>query len=84
MFLCCRYAPIGLCCLITGKIMSIENLASTAKSLGMYMITVLVGLFIHACITLTLLFFVITRRNPLKFVRGMSQALITGLATASR
>ena len=79
-----RYAPFGLMCLIAGKIMSIENLANTAKSLGMYMLTVIVGLLFHACVTLSLTLFLITKRNPLKFFHGIFQAWITGLATASR
>ena len=78
------YAPFGLMCLIAGKIMSIDDLGKTAMSLGMYMLTVIVGLIFHACVTLSLSFFIITRRNPLKFFHGIFQAWITGLATASR
>ena len=71
-------------CLIAGKILSIDDLGKTAMSLGMYMLTVIVGLLFHACVTLSLSFFIITRRNPLKFFHGIFQAWITGLATASR
>ena len=71
-------------CLIAGKILSLENLAKTAEQLGMYMITVITGLIIHAVGTLSLMYFVITRKNPFKFFKGMLQAWITALGTASR
>ena len=64
--------------------MSVPDLGKTASQLGLYMLTVILGLLIHACGTLTLIFFVITRKNPLKFFRGLFQAWITALATASR
>lgn len=51
--------------------------------LAMYMFTVLLGLGIHALITLPLLFFVLTKKNPFTFMRGLLQAWITALGTAS-
>uniref|UniRef100_A0A1B6LEI8 Amino acid transporter n=2 Tax=Graphocephala atropunctata TaxID=36148 RepID=A0A1B6LEI8_9HEMI len=77
------YSPFGIMCLIAGKIMGIANLASTAQQLGMYMVTVIVGLMIHAIITLPTIYFVITRKNPAVFFRGMLQAWVTALGTAS-
>lgn len=71
-------------CLIAGKIMGIANLASTAQQLGMYMVTVILGLMIHAIITLPAIYFMITRQNPAVFFRGMLQAWVTALGTASR
>lgn len=49
-----------------------------------YMITVLLGLFIHGVIVLPLLLLLLARRNPIKYVYGMAQALVTALATSSR
>jgi len=77
------YSPVGILCLITGKILEIHDLAETARMLAMYMITVLLGLAIHALITLPLLFFVLTKKNPFTFMRGLLQAWITALGTAS-
>ncbi|KAH8031676.1 hypothetical protein HPB51_019805 [Rhipicephalus microplus] len=45
------YSPFGIMSLIIGKIMSIKDLALTAQQLGLYMLTVITGLLIHACIT---------------------------------
>ncbi|EEC04925.1 conserved hypothetical protein, partial [Ixodes scapularis] len=78
------YSPFGIMSLIIGKIMSIKDLALTAAQLGLYMLTVITGLLIHACITLPLIFFLITRKNPVTFFKGMLQAWITALGTASR
>jgi len=71
-------------CLIAGKVMSLPDLAKTAEQLGMYMVTVITGLIIHALGTLCMLYLVITRKNPAVFFKGMLQAWITALGTASR
>ncbi|KAI6230382.1 Excitatory amino acid transporter 2 [Aphelenchoides fujianensis] len=77
------YSPIGIMCLIMGKILEIHDLAETARMLAMYMFTVLFGLALHALITLPLVFFVLTKKNPYTFMRGLLQAWITALGTAS-
>ena len=71
-------------CLVIGQIMSIEDLRETAQMLGLYMLTVICGLAIHATITLPSIYFLITRNNPALFFRGMLQAWITALGTGSR
>ncbi|XP_075531837.1 excitatory amino acid transporter-like [Dermacentor variabilis] len=83
VYLVMWYSPFGIMSLIIGKIMSIKDLALTAQQLGLYMLTVIAGLLIHACITLPLIYFLITRKNPVTFFRGMLQAWITALGTAS-
>ncbi|XP_035226297.1 excitatory amino acid transporter 2-like [Stegodyphus dumicola] len=77
------YSPIGIMSLIIGKIMAIKDLAKTAEQLGLYMLTVVIGLAIHACVTLPFLYFIITHKNPLTFFKGMLQAWVTALGTAS-
>ncbi|KAI1708820.1 sodium:dicarboxylate symporter family domain-containing protein [Ditylenchus destructor] len=77
------YSPIGIMCLIMGKILEIHDLGETARMLAMYMVTVLIGLAIHALIALPLLFFVLTKQNPYVFMKGLVQAWITALGTAS-
>lgn len=79
-----RYSPLGIACLICGKIISIADLEVVAKQLGMYMITVIVGLLIHGGIFLPTIYFVIVRQNPFKFFMGVFQAWVTALGTASR
>lgn len=83
LLLFCRASPAGIFFLVVGKILAIENLKRTAQALALYMLTVVLGLVIHACLTLALLFFLITRRNPLTYFKGLFQAWITALGTAS-
>lgn len=83
VYLIMWYSPFGIMSLIIGKIMSIADLALTAQQLGLYMLTVIVGLLIHACITLPIIYFAFTRKNPLTFFQGMLQAWVTALGTAS-
>uniref|UniRef100_A0A3B4YYS4 Amino acid transporter n=1 Tax=Stegastes partitus TaxID=144197 RepID=A0A3B4YYS4_9TELE len=77
------YSPVGIACLICGKIISIADLEMVARQLGMYMITVIVGLIIHGGIFLPLIYFVIVKENPFKFFMGIFQAWVTALGTAS-
>jgi len=53
------------------------------KSLGIYFLTVLIGLAIHASVNLPLLLGLVARVNPLKHYKGMPSALITGFSTCS-
>lgn len=55
-----------------------------ARQLGMYMVTVMVGLVIHGGLILPAIFFAITRKSPFTFYSGIFQAWITALGTASR
>ncbi|XP_073514235.1 excitatory amino acid transporter 2 [Phyllobates terribilis] len=77
------YSPFGIACLICGKIIAIKDLELVARQLGMYMITVIVGLIIHGGIFLPSLYFIITRKSPFSFLAGIFQAWITALGTAS-
>lgn len=53
------------------------------RSLGFYFLVVLVGLFIHATVTLPLLLRLFTGQSPLKHYRGMPPALVTAFSTCS-
>ncbi|XP_040184019.1 excitatory amino acid transporter 2 isoform X2 [Rana temporaria] len=77
------YSPLGIACLICGKIIAIKDLEQVARQLGMYMVTVIVGLIIHGGIFLPALYFAITRKSPFSFLAGIFQAWITALGTAS-
>ncbi|XP_045110363.1 excitatory amino acid transporter-like isoform X2 [Portunus trituberculatus] len=77
------YSPFGIMSLVIGQIMSIEDLRETAQMLGLYMLTVIAGLFVHATFTLPFMYFMVTRKNPATFFKGMVQAWITALGTGS-
>ena len=81
-----KLAPIGIFCLVTarfGEAQAEGNLVEVLRQTGAYFSTVLVGLAVHAFVTLPLLLWVFTRRNPFRFMFQMSQALLTAFSTAS-
>lgn len=76
------YMPFGIVFLIAVRIVEVENWSMVEK-LGLFMVTVLSGLAIHACFILPLLYLGFVRRNPFKFAWGMAEALVTALMTSS-
>jgi Na+/H+-dicarboxylate symporter len=57
--------------------------ASVFKSLAYYMIAVTSALSFHALVTLPLIVLIVAKRNPLKFAKAMSPALLTAFSSAS-
>ncbi len=81
-----KFAPIGIFCLVAaqfGKFFAGPDPWKQLSGIGLYMVTVLTGLGIHALIVLPLILWYFTRRNPLVFMRQMSDALLTAFSTAS-
>ena len=70
--------------LVASEIINMKDPIRELQALGMYMVTVLSGLAIHGIVILPLLYFVVIRKNPFKFIYGALQALATALGTASR
>ncbi|XP_026861291.2 excitatory amino acid transporter 4 [Electrophorus electricus] len=77
------YAPVGILFLIAGKIVEMKDLVQVGGQLGMYTMSVVIGLLIHSLFILPLLLFLVTQRNPYSFIGGLLQALITALGTSS-
>ncbi|CAI8027898.1 Excitatory amino acid transporter [Geodia barretti] len=80
---CGEFSPVGIASIIMGELLKVEDFVGLVQQIGLYMVTVLLGLFIHGCITLPLLFLVLTRSNPIKLVRHTAQALLTAFGTSS-
>lgn len=80
-----KTAPVGVAALFVTTLLDpkLLDLASFFESLGSYMVAVIAGLGIHAFIVLPLVYFVVTRRNPLTFIQAMSPSLLTAFSTAS-
>jgi Na+/H+-dicarboxylate symporter len=60
-----------------------EDFGVVAGQLGMYFLTVLVGLFIHGFIVLPIIYTVFTRQLPFRFIANMTNAYTTAWGTAS-
>ena len=81
-----KLAPFGIFCLVTarfGEAQAGGNLGAVLQQTGAYFGTVLAGLGVHAFLTLPLILWIFTRRNPVRFMYQMSQALLTAFSTAS-
>jgi len=76
-----RIAPYAIFMLVAAIFMDLGFPALVA--LGKYATTVLVGLFVHAFITLAALVWVFGKYNPFKLFKAMSPALMTAWSTAS-
>ena len=74
-------APVGIAALIGRLIAAVGPEAFV--ELRWYILTVFLSLAFHTMVTLPLMIFVVTRRNPYRFLRAMSPALMTGFSTAS-
>ena len=79
-----RYSPIGVMCLVAAKVVEMEDPEKTFQQLVFYFITVLAGLGVHGLITLPLIYFITTRKNPFSFIYGVLEPMVTALATSSR
>ncbi|KAJ3599937.1 hypothetical protein NHX12_033889 [Muraenolepis orangiensis] len=78
-----EYFPFGIIFLVAGKILDMQDPTTLGRKLGWYTITVLAGLFVHGLILLPLFYFILTRKNPFTFIRGLLQAMVIALATSS-
>lgn len=70
--------------LIAAKLLETEDFEQMIGMVGMYMVTVISGLAIHAFILLPLIYVIVTRKNPYTFLLGVLQAIVTAVGTASR
>lgn len=81
-----KIAPLGIFCLVTarfGEAAEAGELGTLVEQTGWYMMTVLTGLGVHALVTLPVLLWFFTRRNPYRFLWQMSRAILTAFSTAS-
>jgi len=79
------FAPVGIFGLLATRIILSGGgaaLADEGKRLGWFVLTVTLGLGLHA-IVLVLLLWGLGRRNPLSYLLAMSRALLTAFSTAS-
>ena len=81
-----KLAPVGIFCLVTARFGEAQQgggLVAVLVQTGAYFVTVLLGLAVHALLTLPLILWIFTKRNPLRFMIQMAQALLTAFSTAS-
>src|SRR5690606_16551208 len=74
-----RLAPIGVFGLIFTAVYKLDG--AYFKAIALYMITIAIGLSLHFLVVLPLIYFAITKRNPLRHYRHMASAILTAFST---
>ncbi|XP_023247322.1 excitatory amino acid transporter 1-like [Copidosoma floridanum] len=76
-------SPIGVMFLVASKIVEMDSLGDVVQQLGMYFMTVIIGLCIHGFLVLPSIYFIFTRKNPFTYISNMAQAMATAFGTSS-
>uniref|UniRef100_A0A1B0CFK5 Amino acid transporter n=2 Tax=Lutzomyia longipalpis TaxID=7200 RepID=A0A1B0CFK5_LUTLO len=76
-------APIGVCSIIAGKILEVQNLSVVMAQLGKFILTVCIGQGLYQWIVMPGYYYVFTRKNPYKFYVKLFDPMIAGFATCS-
>jgi len=76
-------APIGVCFLIAGEILHMKSVLAELTKLAWYLITVILGISIQGFVLLPIIYSLVTRKLPFKFIGKMGPALATAFGTAS-
>ncbi|XP_046367999.2 excitatory amino acid transporter-like [Haliotis rufescens] len=77
------YTPIGVASLIASSVAKAKDIDTAFTSLGMFVLTVTVGMAIHQMILLPLAYFALTRKNPLAFLFSASRVWMTAFGPPS-
>nr|KAG5698013.1 hypothetical protein BaRGS_005831 [Batillaria attramentaria] len=76
-------SPLGVASLIAKAIAGIDDLEDSFSKLGMFVVVVVVGMVIYQFGVLSLLLFLFTRRNPIKFHISILRPYFIGFASTS-
>ncbi|KAL1477720.1 hypothetical protein MTO96_035522 [Rhipicephalus appendiculatus] len=77
------YCPAGVGFLIAHRILATGNLGLVLSQLGLYVVTVLVGLAIHMFIVLSVLYLVFVRRRFASFATALITPALMAISTSS-
>lgn len=75
-------APVGVFCLVAARV-GTTGLGALAGPVGKYAMVVVLGLLIHALVTMPIIGFLAGRTNPYRFLLQMRKPLLTAFSTAS-
>jgi Na+/H+-dicarboxylate symporter len=70
--------------LIAGEIVDAEPMDSILEKLGLYVLTVIVGLLVHGFVVLPFIYGFMTGKFPFRYIMNMGQALLMAFGTAAR
>jgi len=76
-------SPVGVCFLIAAKILVLKSFKVLLGQLGMYFLTVIIGLSLHGFVVLVIIYSLVVRELPFRFVANIVQPLATAFGTSS-
>ncbi|MBN1827128.1 MAG: dicarboxylate/amino acid:cation symporter [Candidatus Eisenbacteria bacterium] len=79
-------APVGVFALVASRLGQAGGggaFVAEVSKIGLYALTVIVGLFLHGAVTLPLILFFVARRNPWRYLCDVAPAVGTAFSTAS-
>lgn len=82
-----RFTPLGIFSIsakvISQQILMGNQISEVVSRLGLYFLTVVLGLLVHGLISLPLLVRILGRANPIKHMKNMSAPILTAFSTSS-
>ena len=78
-----KFTPLCIFGIVAKTIADQEDLGGLVSSMGLYMLTVILALAIHAIITLPIILKLVGKANPMKHFRNMTTPLLTAFSTSS-
>jgi Na+/H+-dicarboxylate symporter len=78
-----KFTPLGIFGIVAKVVADVDDLASLAGRMGIYMITVLAALAFHALISLPLVLRFLGKVNPRKQFKAVTTPLLTAFSTSS-
>ncbi|KAJ3662154.1 hypothetical protein Zmor_006512 [Zophobas morio] len=78
-----KLSPVGILFLVIAKIIEMDDMETVLGQLGLYFATVMAGIMVHGFVILPLIFSIVTRQLPFRYIANMSQAIATAFGTAS-
>lgn len=77
------FSPVGVMFLVMSKTLEMRDFSVVAGQVGLYTLTVLLGLLLHGFVVLPLLYWMVMRQAPFRFLVDMLQPIATAFGTAS-
>ncbi len=78
-----KFTPLGVFALVAKLMASQDNPLATFESLGLYMLTVILALAIHAVLVLPLILKFVAKVEPKKHFKALTGPLLTAFSTSS-
>lgn len=78
-----KFAPFGVFGIVAKVVSEQDDLLQLGERMGIYVVTVIVAISIHAFVTLPLIVRIIGKAKPYKHLKNMTTPLLTAFSTAS-